>query len=83
MVSPMELSLLSTPGAASIISTDDALRTFPEMPKGVVDIDAQPDQTAPCIYSKEVVRYWRVRDLPLSCFFVHKAIFYNAKMNPY
>ncbi|KAK3702618.1 hypothetical protein RRG08_042608 [Elysia crispata] len=59
MVSPMELSLLSTPGAASIISTDDALRTFPEMPKGVVDIDAQPDQTAPCIYSKEVVRYWR------------------------
>ena len=61
MVSPMEVSLLTTPGIVSTIV--DASSTFPEVPKDVVDIDAQLDKTAPYIYSREVVQYWRVRTL--------------------
>ncbi|RUS87855.1 hypothetical protein EGW08_004388 [Elysia chlorotica] len=58
-VSPMEVSLLSPPSAASMISSGDSSKALPKMPKGVEDIDAQLDRVAPCIYSKDVVQYWR------------------------
>lgn len=65
MVSPMEVSLLPTPATVEMASGgSDVFSTCPEVPKGVVDIDAQSDsETALCIYSKEIVRYWRALEI--------------------
>ncbi|GFS25821.1 G2/mitotic-specific cyclin-B2 [Elysia marginata] len=65
MVSPMEVSLHPTQALSLNLSghCGDVFSSCPEIPKGVVDIDAQVDETAPCIYSKDIMRYWRALEI--------------------